>query len=353
LLFSTIFIIVSTVFSEEVFPGLGAIPFSNEMGLPGGSPRFYNYRNSSGGNMLAVGFEAVSGTQKQIVTALSSDGKTWGPSVVVAQDTLATTDLANPNLYQLPSGRLVISFRHHTMVPGQPTIYRIETCYTDDMQHWSFLGTVDAYTSSPKVGIWEPYLFQIPGNPNLYCAYAKELSNGLQNIVARVSTNGGTTWGGEFIISSTANSRDGMPTVTVLPDNSLLAIFEGWWTPTRGKFTVNSRRSFDGGRTWTEPQIVHESPGAHNSGAPWATRIENGNVVVVFMTDEDYGGALNWPSFASIKALVGSVQSNTVNWGQLQTIVGPNSYWPSSYEWGEGHLLAVSYNAAYRIAPGT
>jgi len=259
--------------------------------------------------MVVVGYEAVAGSFKEIVTELSHDGIHWGPPLVVAQDTLATTDLANPNLYQLPNGRLLCAFRHHTNQPNKPTIYRIEVCYTDKMDHWSFLGTVDAYTTSAKTGIWEPFLFQVPNSNNLYCAYAKELSSGEQNIVARISTDGGTNWGSEFIISHTANSRDGMPTVTTLNDGSLLAVFEGWWAGTRGKFTVNSRRSFDQGRTWTQPQVIHQSPGSHNSGAPWATKILNGSLVVAFMTDEDWTGGLNWPAYASIKVLTGPSRS--------------------------------------------
>jgi sucrose-6-phosphate hydrolase SacC (GH32 family) len=236
------------------------------------------------------------------------------------------------------------------MEPRQPTIYRIEVCYTDDMTHWSFLGTVEAYTTSSKTGIWEPYLFQIPNNPNLYCAYAKELINGEQNIVARESTDGGVTWGSEFIISHTPGSRDGMPTITTLPDRSLLAIFEGFWAGTWGKFTVNSRRSFDGGRTWVQPQKVHESSASFNSGAPWATRLADGTIVVVFMTDENWNGPLSWPNHASIKLLVGDVSAGGVSWADLQTIAGPSSFWPSAYYWAENSLLMVAYNGVYRTS---
>jgi len=330
--------------------GLENIPFGNEISLPGGSPRFVNYKNATG-NMVVVGYEAVAGSLKEIVTELSHDGIHWGPPLVVVQDTSATTDLANPNLYQLPNGRLLCSFRHHTIQPNKPTIYRIEVCYTDNMDHWTFLGTVDAYSTSAKTGIWEPFLFQVPNSNNLYCAYAKELSSGEQNIVARISTDGGANWGSEFIISHTANSRDGMPTVTTLNDGSLLAVFEGWWAGTRGKFTVNSRRSFDQGRTWTQPQVIHQSPGSHNSGAPWATKIENGSLVVAFMTDEDWTGGLNWPAYASIKVLTGNPGSGGVSWNDLQVVAPPSDYWPSVYSWNEGKLILVSYNSVYRTAP--
>jgi len=300
---------------------------------------------------VAVGYEAVDGLKKQIQTALSRDGKNWSPEIVVVQDNVTGSDLANPDLYQLPNGRLLCAFRHHTIHPNKPIIYRIEVCYTDDMQNWNFLGTVEAYTTSSKVGIWEPFLFQIPNNNNLYCAYAKELSTGEQNIVARVSVDGGANWGGEFIISHTSGSRDGMPTVTTLNDGSLLAVFEGFWSGTWGKFTVNIRRSFDQGRTWEQPQIIHQSPQSHNSGAPWATKLSNGLVVVTFMTDEDWTGSQNWPQYASIKLLIGNPGSGGITWSDLQLIASPSSFWPSIYSWTLDKLLLVSYNSVYRTAP--
>jgi len=334
------------VFICSVF---GPIPFGNEISLPGGSPRFVNYQNSSG-DWVVVGYEAVSGPNKQIVAILSKDGMNWYPPVVVAQDTQATTDLANPNLYQLPNGRLLCAFRHHTIQSGHPTIYRIEVCYTDNMDHWTFLGTVEAYSATNNLGIWEPFLFQVPNSNNIYCAYAKEISGGEQNIVARISEDGGANWGSEFIISHTSGSRDGMPTVNTLNDGSLLAVFEGWWAGTRGKFTVNSRRSFDQGRTWVQPQIIHQSALSHNSGAPWATKLVNGSLVVAFMTDEDWTGTLNWPQYASIKILIGNPSAGSITWNDLQLVGQPSSYWPSVYSWTEDKLVFISYNSVYRTA---
>jgi len=328
------------------------IPFSGEKVLGGGSPRFANY-NVSGSPYLAVAYESSSGSDKQIVSAVSMDGgNTWGAPVVVVGQPSAVSDLANPSLYQLPGGRLVCAFRHHTNQPGQPTIYRIEVCATDDMKTWQFLGTVEAYTSGAATsGIWEPFLFQIPGNPALFCAYAKELgASGEQNIVARMSTNGGQTWGSERILSHTTKSRDGMPSVAVLSDGSLLVACEGFWAGTWGKFTVNSRRSHDGGNTWGSPEVIHASPGSKNSGAPWVAALPNNKVVAVFMTDEDWTGAQNWPDHASVKAMVGTVQGDNIAWGDLQTVNGPASWWPSVYYWRNRSTLFVSYNNVQRNA---
>jgi len=270
--------------------------------------------------------------------------------LVVTSMPASVTDLANPNLYQLPNGRLLCAFRHHTSEAGQPTIYRIEVCYTDDMKGWLFSGTVEAFSTTSGKGIWEPFLYQVRGDPAIYCAYAKELPNGQQNIVARVSTDNGMTWGGERIISHTDGSRDGMPSVTYLSDGSLLAVFEGFWAGTWGKFTVNSRRSFDAGRTWDDAQVIHISPSNKNSGAPWATTLADGRTIVIFMTDEDQPGAPNWPNDASVKILVGTVQGNKMSWGELQTVAGKPSLWPSSYYWNPRHELLISYNNVYQVS---
>ena len=190
----------------------------------------------------------------------------WTKLSTILTDGREGVSLANCNLAQLPSGRVLASYRHHVPQPNGSMRYAIEVSGSDSMGHtWSPLSTMIA----GAVGMWEPFLWPpmaaerrpaTGGRDVVWAAYSQELTNGgLQSIVWQRSTDQGASWEAPITISDGRehNSRDGMPGITRLRDGSLLMVFEGFWDffannqTERHHFSVQARRSFDDGTTWS------------------------------------------------------------------------------------------------------
>ena len=241
----------------------------------GGYPR--GVQLSSGVWLVCVGMDIHS----------SPDGRAWTQLSTVLRDAREGVDLANCNLAQLPSGRVLASYRHH--VPqGKAMRYAIEVSASEDGgRSWAPLSSM---VSGP-VGMWEPYLWPPTaaehrptlggsgGADTILAAYSQELTNGgLQSIVWQRSDDGGASWKPAVTISDGRqhHSRDGMPGITRLADNSLLMVFEGFWdyfahnTTERHHFSVQARRSHDDGASWSEGEVIFTPKGSKgiNAGAP-------------------------------------------------------------------------------------
>eukprot|EP01043_Picozoa_sp_COSAG02_P025704 COSAG02_NODE_1453_length_12551_cov_2.557420_11_plen_351_part_00 len=201
-------------------------------------------------------------------------GSEWAKISTILTDGREGVDLANCNLAQLPSGRVLASYRHHVPQTAGGMRYAIEVSASDDGGHsWRALSTM----VSGAVGMWEPFLFPpmaverratTGGHDVIWAAYSQELTNGgLQSIVWQRSTDRGASWEAPITISDGRehHSRDGMPGITRLRDGSLLMVFEGFWdyfahnTTERHHFSVQARRSFDEGNTWSEGALGRPS----------------------------------------------------------------------------------------------
>ncbi|KAH3761344.1 /Sialidase superfamily/BNR/Asp-box repeat protein [Pelomyxa schiedti] len=238
---------------------------------------------------------------------------------------------------------LLCAYRHHTTEEG---VYRIEVSWSGDLGgSWSFLSTVEL---TENIGIWEPFLIYYGGL--LHCFYSREgLPLSQQDIVEKQSSDDGVTWSDQYyVVSHTDGSRDGMPSVVILPDSSLVVVFEGFWTGVWGKFTVNCKRSCDSGNTWGQPTIIHESDGLRNSGAPFACGLNNSSlsesILVSFMTDEDSTDPVAWPDYASIKLCYGGLTSDALTFSEPILAQGPQSYWPGLIEAPANGFDLLVYN---------
>ena len=89
-------------------------------------------------------------------SAAGGHGIKWTKISTVLTDGREGVDLGNCNLAQLPSGRVLASYRHHVPQPTGGMRYAIEVCASDDMgRSWNALSTM----VSGGVGMWEPFLF--------------------------------------------------------------------------------------------------------------------------------------------------------------------------------------------------
>jgi hypothetical protein len=200
-------------------------------------------------------------------SAAGGHGTEWTKISTVLTDGREGVDLANCNLAQLPSGRVLASYRHHVPESTGGMRFAIEVSASDNGgRSWSALSTM----VSGSVGMWEPFLWPpmateqravTGGRDVVWAAYSQELTNGgLQSIVWQRSTDRGASWEAPITISDGREhrSRDGMPGITRLRDGSLLMVFEGFWDyfahnqTERHHFSVQARRSFDEGSTWSE-----------------------------------------------------------------------------------------------------
>ncbi|KAL1966252.1 hypothetical protein VTN77DRAFT_4605 [Rasamsonia byssochlamydoides] len=313
---------------ESMFSGRDAAVIldgspANMSAVGGGTYPRANYL--SDGSIIGA-YTAFEDGYSIITLVRSTDGGgTWSPLGTAARALTKENDMDNPYPLQLPNGRVLVAFRNHSKNPstGSYTFYRITICYSDDNgKSWRYLSTPASDPGGPN-GIWEPFL-RNAADGTLQLFYSRENSATDQDSLMRTSTDGGTTWSSASVISRAElkDARDGMIGVAETNDGDLLAVFE---TGHNGRFTINSVRSSDGGKTWGHRARVYTPTGIHNNaGAPQIANV-GGKLYVSFMTDED--SKLNrWPHGAAAKLIVS--KDNGKTWGGKTTIRDVHSYWP-------------------------
>lgn len=307
------------------------------------APAYYPRLLPGTPNASALGvIEAPNSTYRRLVllarTSASADAP-WAATgaVVAAANAANATDLSNGFLLRMRSGVILCAFRHHDSA-NEARVYRIQVVSSSNGGvTWSAAVTV----TEGLVGVWEPFLSQdASGEVRVY--YSAELTNGgEQDIVRQSSSDGGRSWGPVDARIHTPQSRNGMPGVTVLSDNSLLAVFEGFWSPSGwGHYTVNSARSFDGGTTWVQREIVHAPANStQNAGSPQVATSVDGRVVVIFMSSEEdssVGNACSWPDGAHLATSIASLDPNNTSAPLIFSAPVPvpstnNVFWPSLF----------------------
>lgn len=271
----------------------------------------------SDGSIIGA-YTAATTTEHTLTVVHSTDnGVTWTEVGTVASGPTATTNIDNPYPLQLPSGRILLAFRNHSLENGVYTYFRITICYSDDNgATWTYLST-PASDPGPTLGNWEPLLRMAEDGTTLQLYYSRQNSDIDQDSLMRTSTDGGATWTSATVISGadTTDARDGMLGVIPVSGSNLIAVFES--ETNGGKFSVNSITSSDDGATWGNRQVVY-APSGFNAQAPQVTNV-GGTLVVSFQTDEDGG------SGEAIKILTSSDGGST--WGNKLTTFPATSNW--------------------------
>uniref|UniRef100_A0A093UZ17 Sialidase-1 n=1 Tax=Talaromyces marneffei PM1 TaxID=1077442 RepID=A0A093UZ17_TALMA len=271
----------------------------------------------SDGSIISA-YTAFANGDSIVTIARSTDkGVSWNEIGTVARGPTAITDIDNPYIYQLPSGRVLVTFRNHDRSNGVYTFFRITICYSDDNgANWAYLST-PASDPGPTHGNWEPFLRMAEDGTTLQLYYSRENSGADQDSLMRTSTNGGITWTSATVISGadSNNARDGMLGVTRVSGSNLIAVFES--ETNGGKFSIHSITSSDDGATWGNRQTVY-APAGSNAQAPQVIKV-GGTLVASFQTDEDGG------SGEAIKILTSG--NGGVTWGNKLTTFPAASNW--------------------------
>ena len=333
-------------------------------------PRLALLRGPGGTSLVAAAVETPTPAARRLLflTAPSPQGP-WpsgGGGSVIASAAVGPgpVDLGNGFLSQLPNGTLLCAYRHHDGLAPNRT-FRIQLSSSQDFgATWALAATI----AEGALGVWEPFLFFSGEGPVLRVAYSAELpavgGRAEQDIVFQESSSGGSDWGPVFSRVHTAGSRNGMPGVASLQDGSLLLVHEGFggvW----GAYRVSSARSFDGGVSWVQREVVHapaSGPGAGgwDAGSPQvavcpaasgtAHRGSRGAACAVFMSNEG-GGAPSqpWPAGAHAALLCAPLDATNasapLDWGgggapATVATETPSIYWPSFYVGRGGSSVA-------------
>lgn len=299
------------------------------------------------GGMLAT-FTRIRSVQgrdeKRIIVSRSDDeGMSWRE---IGEVTRGFQDIGNAFPLQLkqtfPGGiapRLLVAFRNHDRDnAGRWKLMRITVCRSDDNgKSWVFHSEVDL--SAPEEGTWEPFLLDAPdGSLQIY--YARE-RGGPQDIVMKRSFDGGRTWGPRTVVASQGQARDGMPAVATFREASgregLFVIYE---SGLNGRFSIYGSRSYDGGHSWQQRQLIYSAEPPFNAGAPQVVRLSNGILIASFMTDEGQPRQ-NWPFNAATKAVFADVEGGSWNWIGKFTLASAQSLWPGLLAAKDGGFYAT------------
>ncbi|AEO68654.1 glycoside hydrolase family 93 protein [Thermothielavioides terrestris NRRL 8126] len=342
--------------------------------VPGTYPRLCR---SADGSILA-GFTAFEADGQRVLTvARSVDGaRSFQPHGEV---TRSRGDCDNLFLLQLPGPPLddpdlrgphahmpiLAAFRNHDLdAAGNPTWFRITVCRSlDGGRSWSFLS--QAFEKPAPFGLWEPFLrigrrlgdnddYDDDNRWEVHLYFSQELAHDDQDTMLVRSADGGATWSAPVAVTGMGEAlRDGMVGVAASDypgrlwrDKALVMVLE---TTRRGTFSIEALVSFDGGKTFASRQVVYEPAAGRNAGAPQIAALEDGTLVVVFMTDEDGPGEPQWPRRAKIKAVHGRLLAD----GKLalsapEVVEEAASFWPGIMSILSSSALAV-YESSSRI----
>ena len=169
-----------------------------------------------------------------------------------------------------------------------------------------------------------------------------------QDIVMQESHDSGHTFGPVHVLSRTAGSRDGMPSVVRQPDGCLTIVYEGFGGTTWGRFTVNAIRSCDDGVSWRHTSVFPKG-GTGAAHAPTIAILADGRGAVASY-DTNHAAQLQ----ISSGPLTGDGDSV---WGSPRVVVDSPAAWPNIFTlcdqlWiafgrgGNSHVAAVNTSDA-------
>jgi hypothetical protein len=201
-------------------------------------PRALRLRSSA---LLGV-YTAYEPTNTISLSKTYDNGLNWTPySTVVSapQSANDSIELNNGFPFELPSGRLLCTFRAHTRtsdpdVTEEKTViqnagylfYRLVIYYSDDGgMTWKYLSTPTSDGPGHIHGNWEP-LLRLAHNGDLQFYYSRELGGRDQDNLMRVSRDEGITWSEPRIVSGEGMAtRDGMMGIEeIVPGGGVLMI---------------------------------------------------------------------------------------------------------------------------------
>ena len=254
------------------------------------------------GHLLGSYSNPVEGGGGIICSQSVDGGQTWQRFSVIARDSSPTVDIGDGDFAILPNGHILHSYRHNLYrnLPLAKHEYSIKVAISKDRgKTWEYHSTV-ARSRGTKYGFWASFITQI-STGQLQCYYDDEVTPAKQGVPrhqwAQMKTWNPRTsrWGSMVTVSRTRRrdhlARDGMCSVVELPNGRLICAMES--CTARPPFTglTGIVTSDDGGKTWSwtkgeRPILYQPKKRRFNALAPWITRLSNGKLICVFVTDE-------------------------------------------------------------------
>ncbi len=236
-----------------------------------------------GGAFVRVSYDYGATWSEEYPTPISSP---HGPTVLTKEFTLSD---GNGNCTILAPGTLVFVGRSTYAVPyrertGDQTEYRSNTCYaiysTDDGKTWHYMAALNDLQDGTLLR--EPYAVQLPSG-DIFSVFR---TNDDINTEFELYTNtlfSGTDGTAHAWGSPQATGIEGVPAHLLQMGNGALLMTYGWRLPTYGQ---HARVSYDGGKTWGEEFILSavKNPQASKSdlGYPTTVRLSDGTLVTVY-----------------------------------------------------------------------
>ncbi|KAI9930257.1 hypothetical protein ASPWEDRAFT_167924 [Aspergillus wentii DTO 134E9] len=258
-----------------------------------------------------------------------------------AEVTRGSGDTDNMFLLEIAPNVVLAAFRNHDKnADGVYTYYRITVSRSEDGgKTWSFAS--QAYEKSAPNGLWEPFM-RLGKDGEVQLTYSEELASDNQCTMMVTSTDQGSSWTApRNLYGADQKVRDGMNGIAETKDkgrDALVMVFE---TNPHNTFNIEALISYDDGETWSERQAIYTPAEGHNAGAPQIASLSNGQLAVVFMTDEDLS-TINWPTSASVKAVfAGPPVDGKLTWTEPSLASEAISSWPGIMTLDDNRFLAV------------
>ena len=150
-------------------------------------------------------------------------GRNWSrfSSIKLPTDNNVTT-VDEPHILQLKNGSFIAAIRVHYNDPSKTNDLRIYTATSKDGKNWTDLKEVEGVIGAP------PHFFETKEGVLVLAYSYRDIDQGPAGARAKLSYDGGKTWGEEIRISVSDQPRNndlGYASTTQLPDGTLLTSY--------------------------------------------------------------------------------------------------------------------------------
>jgi hypothetical protein len=257
----------------------------------------------SSGELLSARTMPVAGRIAVICFRSSDSGETWQRLSEIASDADLKADIGDGAFLQLANGDVLYSYRHNHVADRPLSTYshNIKVAISKDSGvTWHYHSTVMS-AKGTKAGLWSSFLLQTSRGA-MQCYFDDEVTpaeegfGGHQWTQMKTWDQKASQWITPVTVSRAHNaqhlSRDGMASVTEIKKDVLLCALESVQVAPPHRGVIRQVTSVDGGQTWSwqqsERAVIYEpADRTFNALAPWMTRLSNGLMLCVFVTDED------------------------------------------------------------------
>lgn len=330
----------------------------------------------SSGTILGAKEQFTDGEHRIHCTQSDDGGRTWKEIATITRQK-GHASLGDGHFLQLASGEILFSYRHNLLgeTPEDTRHYSIRIALSrDEGKTWHPHSTVATSQHDPKLepgaqrGLWSSFLLETRDG-TLHCIYDDEDTpqrkgfSRHQWLTMRTWNLATRTWVEPVTVSRAQNpehlSRSGMPTAVELPSGRLLCAFEDVRPEPPHGSRILYTTSDDGGKQWSwqqhDRQLLYETPGKPDplSLSPWLIRLQNGELLCLFATDEDRTA----PSVAGTppSQLLLDIKSTTSlddgqTWTPATTVFNQThrTYMPCVLEKADGDLLTTFVDFSLR-----